>query len=89
MDEADKDLTARKRRSQEEEELEKRTGNLEELKLEVRDSIRDEMSELKMIKENCVTDLRNIGGCGRLEMSGCGRLTEWVLQVDRVGEVGV
>lgn len=49
--------------SREEEKQLERIGSLDEVKEAVKESIRDEMSELTMIKDNCSTDTLTISKC--------------------------
>lgn len=83
--EAENDVRARDRRELEEEEQWKMVNNLEEVQSAVRESIKDEVSELDMINVHCRTDINSIGGCGLMmwvwlnDMGGCGLCSiKWV-----------
>ena len=61
MNEAKTDMAVWAKWFEEEEQEVSRAGKLDEVKEAVKESIRDEISELEMIKMNCSTDILSIG----------------------------
>ena len=83
VDEARKDVQSQERRASDEDSV-INNESLKETHEQVQDMVRLERSELNLIGEQCMRDIKTIGERGRREEGGGGgggELGEWVVQV--------